>query len=637
MDYRELQDFANAIRCLSIDMVNKAKSGHQGAAMGFADVTSVLFNGGMNFAPGDETRDRLILSAGHASAMLYSAIYLSQKTDITIEDLKKFRQLGARCQGHPILDKELGVEMTTGALGQGLGTAVGIAIALKKKKLESKVFAIVGDGCLMEGISYEAAALASSLNLDNLIVLFDDNDICIDGKASYYAADNLVRFKACGFEVFRSDGHNYRKIIETIRDAKKAKRPVFVAFKTKIGQGSVSSGNSLCHGYFVMEEEARKIRKQFGFPEEPFTIPKSMEASFGRGGASAQFQTARALQASPVSLEAGASFQKTLASVREEISNIKPLLNAKKKPRATRYFSGLVFEKLASKFPLLIGGSADLSESTRVFSKNSVPINRSYFDGNYIHYGVREHAMGCVMNGLTLEGFIPFGSTFLVFSDYMKPAVRNAALMKIAPIFIFTHDSIGVGEDGITHQPIEQLAALRATPNINVFRPCCGVEVAECIELAIQNRETPSALILSRQSFPNIQRVNIEDNLSAAGIYKISPFALNGKEQLTIIASGSETSLAFDIKNAVLDFDIQIYSAPCFELFDRQPYAYKTSVLSGRKLIMEAGSSTSLYKYRTRENDIILGLDEFGESGTSEDLFSKFGFTVENVKGLIGG
>lgn len=614
----ELKNFANAIRALSIDMTNEANSGHQGTPLGFADIMSVLFNRSMKFNPNDETRDRLILSAGHASAMLYSAIYLTRKTKLSIDDLKKFRKIGSICQGHPELDKNLGIEMTTGALGQGLATSVGFAISLKKKKIDSKVFAIVGDGCLMEGVSHEAMTLAASLNLNNLIILFDNNDVCIDGKASNYTTDNIERFKAYGFNVLEADGHDYEEIYKAIENAKQSGLPSFISFKTKIGIPSKNAGTNKCHGKFVSVEEAREIRKSFGFSDVPFSIPSEI---FWKESPSIE-ETSRHSFINEDALHI-------------ETNKIKKDFLENSKPNSSRCLGGIVFGKLSEKFPEIIGGSADLSESNCTISKTHTEFNKNQFNGNYIHYGVREHGMGCIMNGLAIEGFVPYGGTFLIFSDYMRPAIRNAALMKVAPIFILTHDSIAVGEDGGTHQPVEQLTSLRLIPNLNVMRPACDIEVAECVELAIKNRNTPTALILSRQNLNNLRKTHTDKNLSQNGMYELSNFENNEKPKLSIIATGSEVSLAFEVKNKLNNFDIRIISAPCLEAFDSQPKEYKNELLSERKLFLEAGSPEIWYKYKTRNDDIILGIETFGESGSASDLFNKFGFTIENIENLL--
>lgn len=612
-----VKDFANVVRCLAVDMVNAASSGHQGSALGLADVISVLFNKSMHFEPNNPNRDRLILSSGHVSAMLYAAIYLTNTTQLTLDDLKNFRKFKGICQGHPEINKDLGIEMTTGALGQGLGTAVGIAIALKKKGLSSKVFAIVGDGCLMEGVSHEAMTLAASLNLDNLIVLFDNNDICIDGKASDYTTDNIARFSAYGFDVFQADGHDYDDIYNKLELAKKSHKPAFVSFKTVIGYPSNQAGSNKCHGKFLSLDDAKELRKSFGFSEEAFSIPNGV--MWPRKASASNLSVANI----------------PTADLHSDVAKIKEEFLSQPLKKSTRYFGGVVFGKLCEKYDFLLGGSADLSESNCLLTKSNKAISKDSFNGNYIHYGIREHAMGCIMNGLAIEGFTPYGGTFLVFSDYMRPAIRNAALMKVAPIFVFTHDSIAVGEDGATHQPIEQLSSLRLIPNLNVFRPACDIETAECIELAIANRHTPSALILSRQNVGNVRTVHTSENLCQFGLYELAPFDNNSNEKLTIVASGSEVTLAMEVKKSAQNLDIRIISAPSLELFELQSSAYKADILNGRKLFLEAGRGNIWHQYKTHPNDVILSIDSFGESGTAQDLFNKFGFTVQNILRLI--
>lgn len=618
---KNLKNFANAVRILSVDMVNAASSGHQGTPLGFADVISVLFNKSMCFDPNNPDRDRVILSAGHASAMLYSAIYLTQKTKLTLEDLKNFRKFGGVCQGHPEINKDFGIEMTTGALGQGIATAVGIALSLKKKRLNSKVFVIVGDGCLMEGVSHEAMTFASSLNLNNLIVLFDNNNVCIDGKASDYTTDNIERFKAYNFETFEADGHNYDDIYNKIELAKNSNKPSFISFKTVIGYSSKISGTNRCHGKFLSFEDAKSMRKDFNFPEDSFSIPKEI---FWQNKENKSSEFDRTLFSE--------NFENEL---HDTINLIKKDFISTPIKKSTRYFGGFILGKLCEKFDFIIGGSADLSESNCVLTKNHKEISKNSFEGNYIHYGIREHAMGCIMNGFAIEGFIPYGGTFLAFSDYMRAAIRNAALMRIAPIFVFTHDSVAVGEDGATHQPIEQLSSLRLIPNLNVFRPACDIETVECIELALKSRKTPTALILSRQNLENVRKSHTDENLSQKGLYELVSFENNGKSKLTIIVSGSEVSLAIDVRKYCEKFDIRIISAPSLELFELQSSVYKNTLLEGRKLFLEAGKSDIWHKYKNNPDDIIFGVEDFGESGSEKDLFRKFGFTSENILKLI--
>ena len=613
----KLRDFANAIRALTLDMTNEANSGHQGTPLGFADVMSVLFNKIIDFNPCDEHRDRLILSAGHASAMLYATIYLTQKTNLVLDDLKQFRKLGSRCQGHPKLDKELGIEMTTGALGQGIATAVGVAIALKKKRINSKVYVIVGDGCLMEGVSHEAMTLASKLKLDNLVVLFDNNNVVVDGYSSDFTTDNISRFKAYEFEVIDVDGHNYDEIEQALKFAKEANKPTFISFRTKIGYPAKNSGSNACHSRFVSKDEAKEFRKCFGFSEIPFEIPESVLWE----------KTKNNIQMSDDCLDS-----KKLHKI---INTIKTNFVKSKVKTSTREPCGIVFGELSKHFQNIIGGSADLSHSTGTISKDDKIFKFPDFGGNYINYSIREHAMGCAMNGLAIEGLISYGGTYLVFSDYMRPAIRNAAIMQVAPIFVLTHDSIAVGEDGITHQPIEQLTSLRLIPNIKVMRPSCDIEVAECIELAILDRKSPTALILSRQPIERVRKTHDGNNFCKNGMYELSTFENNGLERITIIATGSEVSLAMKAKNEINDFDIRVISAPCLELFEKQPADYKSQILRGRKLFIEAGSPDIWYKYKNCDNDIILGIDKFGESGSSDDLFKKYGFTIQNIERLL--
>lgn len=615
MNHHLYKIFADGIRCLSIDMVNEANSGHQGAALGFADVTAVLLKKSMKFSPRNPQRDRLILSAGHASAMLYSSLYLLGNPDITMDNLRSFRKFGSLCQGHPELNRALGIEMTTGALGQGIATSVGFAIALKKKKGDSKVFVIVGDGDLMEGVSHEAMTLAGALNLDNLIVLFDNNNVCIDGKPSDVTTDNISRFKAYGFDVFEADGHDYGEIENTLERAKKSARPTFVSFKTIIGRYSKQEGTCVCHGKFLSDNEVLDIREKLNFPREHFELPFLVEQ---------------------IPHKEYENNESNFDELDKELNSIKREFIEQKTTKSTRAFAGEVFSKLSQKFDYIIGTSADLSESTCSISVFSKSITKDDFSGNYVHSGIREHAMGCILNGLSIEGFVPHGGTFLAFSDYMRPAIRNAAIMNIGAIFVLTHDSIAVGEDGATHQPIEHLASLRAIPNLLVMRPSCDVEVAECIQIAIKNRNIPTALVLSRQNVSNLRKEHKHENLSKAGMYEILPYSRNNLEKLTIIASGSEVSLAFELAEFMADqFDVRVVSAPCFELFDNQDASYKNSILKDRKIIIEAGSKMPLYKYRTNQNDIIVGIDEFGTSGTQKALYEHFGFKKEKIAELV--
>ncbi len=603
---KDYQKFANCIRVLSIEMVDTAGSGHQGVCLGFADVMSVLWNS--FYTPGE---DRFVLSNGHASAMLYAAIFLSGNKYISIEDLKKFRKLGSKTQGHPERNIKLGIELTTGALGQGVASAVGLAIALKKKGSSGKVYVSVGDGDLMEGISHEAMTLASSLNLDNLVILFDDNDICIDGHASEYTTDNIKRFEAYGFETYTADGHNYKDIENVLTISQTATKPSFIAFKTVIGKFSKYEGQNKCHGKFLSSEDIEDIRKNLGLPKGAFTIDLDFDQ--------------KEATTSPSSFPAVDSLK-----LRSLINSMKEEYIQTNLEKATRVICGECLAKLSVEFNMLIGGSADLSLSTCCLSDSHHPISRNDFSGNYIHYGIRENAMGAIMSGLSAEGFIPFGSTFLVFSDYMRGSIRNSALMGLGNIYIFTHDSIAVGEDGATHQPIEQLSSLRAIPNLLVFRPCCDIEVLECLEMAILNRDTPSAIILTRQKVNRCIKTYYPENRCSNGMYEIycSPCSDNAKK-LTIISTGSEVSLALR-KAAIFEQDgyaVRVISAPCCELFNQQDETYKKRILGDDpKLIIEAGCGQSWYQYMDATKDQLISVEEFGESGSCDELMKKFGF-----------
>lgn len=583
--------FADLLRVLSVEMVDNAGSGHQGVCLGFADVMSVLWNRFYS-----HQNDRFVLSNGHGSAMLYASIYLSGNENLTIEDLKNFRKLGSKTQGHPERNPEIGIHITTGALGQGLASAVGLAIALKKKQQNGKVYVSVGDGDLMEGISHEAMTLAASLNLDNLIVLFDDNDICIDGKSSQFTTNNVARFEAYGFTTMISDGHDYQEIESSLEKAQNSEKPVVISFKTIIGKFSNMEGSNKCHGKFLKPEDIKEMRKSFGLPSEKFSIP----SDFTRRSYKLNLRQ-------PNDYDISESIQKLK----------KEYINAPSR-KATRALFGEIINRIQNETENnIIGGSADLSESTCAISRNSVAISSNNFDGNYIHYGIREHAMGAIMNGLSAEGFIPFGATFLVFSDYMRPAIRNAALMNLGVIFVFTHDSIAVGEDGATHQPIEQLASLRAIPNVKVFRPACDIEVIECIELAIQNRNSPSIMVLSRQPVEPCVKTYNHENMCSNGMYEIyKNYELNDKKTTTIIATGSEVSIAIE-KSQKME-NSRVISAPCLEIFK------DIKILgSGRKIIIEAGSPQPWYKYIS-QGDEIFSVNTFGESGQDFELIEKF-------------
>ncbi len=612
------RDLANCVRFLSIDAVERANSGHPGMPMGMADVATVLFTEFLKFDPKNPSwanRDRFVLSAGHGSMLIYSLLHLTGYENVTLDDLKNFRQLHAKCAGHPEYGHVDGVETTTGPLGQGIATAVGLALAEKMQaarnsQIDHKTYVIAGDGCLMEGISQEAISFAGNLNLNKLVVLWDNNSISIDGKVSLATSENMkLRFEACGFEVIQIDGHNFDEIRAALKKAQNATKPTLIDCKTTIGFGSPSkAGSEKCHGSPLGAEEVKKTREALGWNHEPFTIPQDLRQEWLRLGSRTK---ATEVKVEPKNLDIGQfDFPKTT--------------------QATRKSSNQVLEFLTANLPSLIGGSADLTESVLTKTPHTKPVTKDDFSGRYIHYGVREHAMGAIMNGIALHSnFLPYGGTFLVFSDYMKPSIRLAALMKLQTIYIFTHDSIGLGEDGPTHQPIEHLAMLRGIPNLNVLRPADSEETWECFKLALQNKETPSAMILTRQNLPFLSK---DKNQINRGGYIISD-ATN--PDVVIIATGSEVALAIDAKEKLKTQQInaRVVSIPCFEIFDAQDEAYKNEVLGDKKILrvgVEAAISQGWEKYLGFDG-IFVGMNSFGASAKAEDLFKHFGITAEKV------
>lgn len=631
---------ANSIRFLSIDAVERANSGHPGMPMGMADVATILFTEFLKFDPKNPhwlNRDRFILSAGHGSMLLYSLLYLTGYEDITIDDLKSFRQLGSKCAGHPEFGHLAGIETTTGPLGQGLATAVGIAIAAKmlssrlekkfsKNLIDHKTYVMAGDGCLMEGISQEAISLAGHLNLNRLVILWDNNSISIDGKTSLATSENMKRrFEACGFRVIQTDGHNFDQIRSALKKAKNSKKPVMIDCKTVIGFGSPNkAGTEKCHGSPLGAEEVKRTRESLGWEYPPFVIPQHLLEEWrkcGKDSKTWERKFKRLMQEHHD--EESENFAEKISEFRQKILNEKP-------GQATRKSSQQVLEFLTANLPQLIGGSADLTESVLTKTSNTKPITATDFSGSYIHYGVREHAMGAVMSGIALHSnFIPYGGTFLVFSDYMKPAIRLAALMKQQVIYIFTHDSIGLGEDGPTHQPIEHLAMLRGIPNLNVLRPADAEETLACFELALASKKTPSALILTRQNLPFLAK---EKSLVKRGGYVIAD---DENPDAVIIATGSEVSIALEAKEKLKQHQInaRVVSMPCFEIFDGQDEAYKNQVL-GEKNILRVGVEAAISQGWERYlgcNGIFIGMKDFGASGKGEDLFKHFGITADAI------
>jgi len=644
------RDMANAIRALAMDAVQRAKSGHPGMPMGMADVATVLFTRFLKFDPRRPDwpdRDRFVMSAGHGSMLLYALLYLTGYEDMTLDELRNFRQLGSRTAGHPEYGMAPGIETTTGPLGQGLANAVGMAIAERivnarygDDMVDHHVYVLAGDGCLMEGISHEAISLAGHLGLGKLIVLFDDNAISIDGSTDLTVSDDQIkRFEASGWETRRVDGHDPDAVAAAIEGARDCGRPSLIACRTVIGYGAPNKeGTAATHGAPLGEDEVAAARERLNWPYDPFEIPEPILESWreaGRRGTSAAAAWDDRLAARDG--ETRARFEREQrgelpASALAGLAALKKSVIEEKSSLATRISSQRVLEIVTESIPQLIGGSADLTGSNNTKAKAQAPIGRDDFAGSYIYYGVREHAMAAAMNGIALHGgLIPYGGTFLVFTDYCRPAIRLSALMGLRVIYVMTHDSIGLGEDGPTHQPVEHLAALRAIPNLLVFRPADTVEVAECWELALRSEDAPSVLALTRQAVPTLRRES-GDNLSARGAYIISP--AQAKPQATLIASGSEVEIAVAAQEILQRDGIAtaVVSMPCWELFDRQDRHYQDEIL-GRdtlRVAVEAGVPFGWERW-TGSAGAIVGMRSFGASAPYKDLYRNFAIAPEAV------
>ena len=636
-------DLANAIRFLSIDAVQKANSGHPGMPMGMADVCAVLFKNFLKFDPSNPewiNRDRFVLSAGHGSMLLYSLLYLTGYKSISLEDIKKFRQLDSICAGHPEYEKGTGIETTTGPLGQGVANAVGFAISeeiLKSKKgkdvYDHKTYVIAGDGCLMEGISHEALSLAGHLKLKNLIMFFDNNSISIDGPTSLAVSDNYKkRFEAYGWDYIDINGHNEKQIFKAIKKCQNAKKPTVISCKTVIGFGSPNkSGKSSAHGSPLGDEEINLVRKKLKWKYGPFEIPQEILNEWRAIGAKGAKERKRWQQKANNKINKLSNSDSKLFD--KIFSTAKAAAIKDAKPTATRKSSEDILTLLTAEIPELIGGSADLAGSNNTKTKSQKIIKPGDFLGSYIHYGVREHAMCAIMNGIALhDNLIPYGGTFLIFSDYCKPSIRLSALMKQRVVYVMTHDSIGLGEDGPTHQPIEQLAGLRAIPNLNVFRPADTTETIECWELALQQKKTPSVLSLTRQNLIPARKEFSKENKCAYGAYEI--LRTNSKIDLTIIATGSEVELAVEASQGLAKENIhcKVISMPCQELFDGQSDSYKNSILheTVAKISIEAASTMGWKKY-TGNQGRELGIDTFGKSAPYKKIYEHFKLTSNNI------
>ena len=643
-------DMANAIRFLAIDAVEKAKSGHPGMPMGMADVATVLFSRFLKFDAADPIwpdRDRFVLSAGHGSMLLYAILYLTGYEGVTLDELKSFRQWGSKTPGHPEYGHTPGVETTTGPLGQGIATAVGMALAERLSNarfgndlVDHFTYVIVGDGCLMEGLSHEAISLAGHLKLSRLIVLFDDNQISIDGSTSLSCSDDqLARFAASGWSVRRIDGHNPEAISLALEEERRTNRPSLIACQTIIGYGAPHrQGTEKAHGSPLGAEEIEATRKALNWPHPPFQIPEAILAAWRAIGARGKVTHGawknRGLLKGPETFEKFiCSLKATLPIAYETaLGQIRTRFATERPSIATRQASQQVIDAIAVALPNLLGGSADLTHSNLTQAKTQVSIRPGSFEGSYVHYGIREHGMAAAMNGVALHGgFIPYGGTFLTFADYSRPAIRLAALMGVRAIHVMTHDSIGLGEDGPTHQPVEHLASLRAIPNLLVFRPADAVETAEAWDCALRADRRPSVLCLSRQALPTFRSDAKGKNKVALGAYiVVNP---EGERDVTLIATGSEVAIAVEAARKLAEQAIRaaVVSAPCFELFAAQPQEYQQTVL-GRcaRVGIEAAIEGGWSRWLGPAGEFV-GMSGFGASAPANILYREFGITSEVV------
>jgi transketolase len=646
----KLRRMANALRALAMDAVEQAKSGHPGMPMGMADAATVLFTQFLKFdprAPDWPDRDRFVLSAGHGSMLLYALLHLTGYPDMTLDELKRFRQLGSRTAGHPERGHASGIETTTGPLGQGFGNSVGMALAERllaaefgDEVVDHHTYVIASDGDLMEGVSHEAASLAGHLGLNKLIVLYDDNSVSIDGSTELaFSDDPLLRFRGYGWAAERVDGHDHAAVAEAVRRAQRSDRPNLIACRTTIAFGApTKAGTAAAHGSPLGAAEITGARERLGWNEPPFVIPEDIRAEWRATGARGE-PMRRAWEARVEGLpperrgefwrrhrkELPPGFDAAIAKVCDEFRRA----NAK---IATRQASGSVLDILVGVVPELVGGSADLTPSNNTKAKDQRDVRRGDFSGHYMRYGVREHGMASAMNGIAVHGgLIPYGGTFLTFSDYARPSIRLSAFMGVGVIYIMTHDSIGLGEDGPTHQPVEHLAALRAMPGLYVYRPADPVETAECWALALQQRNAPSLLALTRQSLPLLRRRPGSENLSARGAYVLAD--AEGARQVTLLATGSEVSVAIAAREALAQDGIRaaVVSMPCWGLFEQEPKEYQDAVLgSAPRVAVEAAVKFGWGRW-IGPRGVFIGMEGFGASAPGEALFPHFGITPERV------
>jgi transketolase len=645
---------ANALRALAMDAVEAAKSGHPGMPMGMADAATALFAEHLKFDPTDPNwpdRDRFVLSAGHGSMLIYALLHLTGYTAVTLDEIKRFRQWGSLTPGHPEYHHTPGIETTTGPLGQGLATAVGMAIAERlmnarfgDRIVDHHTYVIAGDGCLMEGVSHEAISLAGHLQLGKLIVLWDDNHISIDGATELAVSDNqMTRFEAAGWHVQQVDGHDPIAVSKAIETAKANAAPSMIACRTTIAFGApTKAGTASAHGSPLGAAEIAGAKERLGWTYGPFEVPPAIRAQWletGRRGTPAH--AAWTERHKTLAAELRASFNRMInheltPGWQNAITEIVAKFAAEQPKIATRQASQVVLDALAPHLPEMIGGSADLTGSNLTKAKVQKPVTPTDFTGAYLHYGVREHGMAAAMNGIAAHGgFVPYGGTFLVFADYSRPSIRLAALMGVRVIHVMTHDSIGLGEDGPTHQPVEHLAALRAIPNLLVFRPADAIEVAECWALALQAEKSPSILALSRQATPTL-RLAGNENLSARGGYVLHE--ASAERRATLFASGTEVALAVAARQQLEASGIPtaVVSLPCWELFDRQDAAYKAKTLgtSPNRVGIEAASGFGWEKWLGSQGRFV-GMTGFGASAPAETLYKEFGITADAIVAAV--
>jgi transketolase len=649
-NHQDLHQFANCIRFLTIDAVQKANSGHPGMPMGMADIATVLFKDHLKFDPNNPQwldRDRLIVSNGHGSMLLYASLYLTGYKNITLNDIKNFRQIGSSTAGHPEHGEIAGIETTTGPLSQGLANGVGFALAEKileskfgKKFINHYTYVFAGDGCLMEGLSHESCSLAGHLNLSKLIVLFDDNSISIDGPTNLSASDNTIkRFKSYGWKTLSINGHNHEEISKAITLAKNHNSPTLIACKTKIGFGSPNKeSSSSSHGSPLGEDEVKLTRKSLKWQYKPFEIPNDLLGgwrNFYKRNNDDIDDWKKVFNKISNTLDFKNYFTFTISNeTKKLIKEFKSKHFKDKTNCATRKASEKSIEILSNNIDNLIGGSADLTGSNNTKTNNMRAITKSNYSGRYIYYGIREHAMAGVMNGLSLHGGLrPYGGTFLVFADYCRPSIRLSAFMKLPVIYIMTHDSIGLGEDGPTHQPVEHLASLRAIPNLTVIRPCDIIETIEAWENALNSSSSPTILVLTRQNLPLMRSKDIKENAVHLGAY---PIFDHDKYHATIFATGSEVEIAVNAAKQLANenINLRVISFPSWELFSMQSDSYKQKILGNKpRFAIEAGVINGWEKFVPSQN--FLGMKSFGASGPYKKLYEYFGITSENLIKMI--